>query len=74
MAEKSIRDKTVRGTFWSAADALLGHGVTFIVGIVLARILSPAEYGLIGICTIFTTVLTGIVIVGSQTLLSVRMM
>lgn len=61
MAEKSIRDKTVRGTFWSAADALLGHGVTFIVGIVLARILSPAEYGLIGICTIFTTVLTGIV-------------
>ena len=61
MAYQSLKDKTVRGTFWSAADALLGHGVTFIVGIVLARILSPTEYGLIGICTIFTTVLTGIV-------------
>lgn len=61
MAEQSLKDKTVKGTFWSAADAFLGQGVTFIVGLVLARLLSPAEYGLIGICTIFTTVLTGIV-------------
>lgn len=61
MQDTSLKSKTVSGVGWSAADALLGHGVTFIVGIVLARILSPAEYGLIGICTIFTTVLTGIV-------------
>lgn len=61
MAEQSLKDKTVKGTFWSAADAFLGQGVTFIVGLVLARILSPAEYGLIGICTIFTTILTSIV-------------
>ena len=61
MAEQSLKDKTVKGTAWSAADAFLGQGVTFIVGLVLARLLSPAEYGLIGICTIFVTVLTGIV-------------
>ena len=61
MAEQSLKDKTVYGTFWSAADAFLGHGVTFIVGIVLARLLSPEEYGLIGIVTIFTTVMLGIV-------------
>ena len=60
MAE-SLKDKTVIGVGWSAADAVLGKGVTFIVGLVLARILSPAEYGLVGIVTIFTTVLTGIV-------------
>lgn len=60
MAE-SLKDKTVKGVGWSATDALLGHGVTFVVGIVLARILSPAEYGLIGIVLIFTTVLNGIV-------------
>lgn len=46
---------------WSAADAFLGQGVTFLVGIVLARLLSPDEYGLIGICMIFNTVLNGIV-------------
>lgn len=61
MADQSLKDKTVRGTFWSAADAFLGHGVTFLVGIVLARLLTPAEYGLIGICTVFTSVLSGIV-------------
>lgn len=61
MAEQSLKDKTVKGTFWSAADAFLGQGVAFIVGIVLARLLTPNEYGLIGIVTIFTTVLLGVV-------------
>ena len=58
---KSLKDKSIKGIGWSAADAFLGNGVTFLVGIVLARLLSPSEYGLIGIVTIFTTVLTGIV-------------
>ena len=57
---KSLKDKTVKGTFWSAADAFLGHGVILIVGIILARLLSPEDYGLIGIITIFTTVIHGI--------------
>lgn len=61
MADQSLKDKTVKGTIWSAADAFLGQGVTFIVGLVLARLLSPEEYGLIGIVTIFTTILLGIV-------------
>lgn len=61
MTGKSLKDKTIKGTIWSAADAFLGQGMTFIVGIFLARLLSPSEYGLIGICTIFITVLGGIV-------------
>lgn len=61
MAKQSLKDKTVKGTFWSAADSFLGHGVTFIVGIVLARLLSPEEYGLIAIVTIFTNILLGVV-------------
>lgn len=69
MAEHSLKDKTIKGTFWSAADAFLGQGVTFIVGIVLARLLSPEEYGLIGICTIFITVLSGVVDSGFSTAL-----
>ena len=58
---ESLKDKTVKGTFWSAAEAFLGHGVTFVVGIVLARLLSPEEYGLIAIVTIFTNILLGVV-------------
>lgn len=61
MADESLKNKTIKGTVWSAADAFLGQGVTFLVGIVLARLLSPDEYGLIGICLIFNTVLNGIV-------------
>lgn len=61
MAEQSLKEKTVKGTFWSAADAFLGQGVTFLVGIVLARLLTPEEYGLIGIVTIFTTIMLGII-------------
>lgn len=61
MESQSLKDKTVKGTFWSAADTFLAQGVTFVVGIVLARLLSPEEYGLIGIVTIFTTVMLGVV-------------
>lgn len=69
MAEQGLKEKTVRGVGWSAADTFLGHGVTFLVGIVLARILSPAEYGLIGIVLIFTTILNGVVDSGFSTAL-----
>ena len=61
MDEQSLKDKTVSGVGWSAADAFLDKGVTFIVGLVLARLLTPEEYGLIGIVTIFTTVMLGVV-------------
>ena len=61
MQQESLKNKAIKGTVWSAADAFLGQGVTFFVGLLLARLLSPDEYGLIGICLIFTTVLNGIV-------------
>lgn len=61
MAEQSLTDKTIKGLGWSAADAFLGQGVTFVVGLVLARLLTPEEYGLIGIVTIFTTVMLGVI-------------
>lgn len=61
MADTTLKEKTIRGVGWSAADSILSQGVTFLVGLVLARLLSPEEYGLIGIVYIFTTVLLGIV-------------
>ncbi len=57
----SLRNKAVRGAGWSFADSFLGQGITFLVGLVLARLLTPDEYGLIGIITIFITVLNSIV-------------
>lgn len=61
MAEQSLKDKTVKGLGWSAVDSFLGQGITFIVGLILARLLSPSEYGLIGLVTIFITVFNAII-------------
>lgn len=61
MAEQSLKDKTIRGAGWSFADSIFTYGVTFIVGIILARLLGPEEYGLIGIITIFTSIFSSIV-------------
>ena len=56
MAEQSLKDKTIKGVAWSGIDNVTQYGVAFIVSIVLARLLSPDDYGLIGIFTIFTTI------------------
>lgn len=61
MAEQSLKEKTVKGVGWSAIDSIARYGITFFVSIVLARLLSPDEYGLIGIITVFITVFNGIV-------------
>ena len=55
MAE-SLKNKTIKGVAWSGIDNIVQFGVTFVVSIVLARLLTPDDYGLIGIVTIFTLV------------------
>jgi len=56
MVEQSLKDKTVKGVAWSGIDNVVQYAVSFIVSIVLARILSPDDYGLLGIIAIFTVI------------------
>lgn len=56
MAEQGLKDKTVKGVAWSGIDNVAQYAVSFIVSIVLARLLSPDDYGLIGIVAIFTSI------------------
>lgn len=65
----SLKDKTVKGVGWSAIDNIVQTGVTFVVSIVLARLLTPDDYGLIGIIAIFTTVCTALINGGFTTAL-----
>ena len=69
MAEESLKNKTVKGVAWSGIDNVVQFGVTFAVSIVLARLLTPDDYGLIGIITIFTAVCTALVNGGFTTAL-----
>lgn len=50
---KTLKQKTITGTIWSFIDSFANQGIQFIVGILLARILSPREFGLIGMLAIF---------------------
>lgn len=52
----SLKQKTIHGLTWSFIDSFTSSGFSFIVGIILARILSPREFGLIGMITIFIAV------------------
>ena len=61
MAEQSLKDKTIKGTLWSGIDNMAQFAVSFIVSIVLARLLTPDDYGLIGIIAIFTNVCNALI-------------
>ena len=61
MAEHDLKDKTVKGVGWSAIDNIAQYAVSFVVSIVLARLLSPEDYGLLGIIAIFTAVCTALI-------------
>lgn len=49
----SVKSKTVNGFKWGVIDNFANSGVTFVVGLVLARLLLPEEFGVLGIITIF---------------------
>lgn len=53
---ESLKDKTAKGIVWSALERFSVQGVQFIVIIIMARMLSPNDYGLIGMLTIFLAV------------------
>ena len=56
-----LKNKTVKGLGWSSIDSFASQGISFIVGIILARLLSPEEFGVIGIATILTVLFDKIV-------------
>ncbi len=58
---ESLTNKTIKGASRSFIDSIASQGITFVVGLVLARLLTPDDYGLIGIITIFIQVFNSIV-------------
>lgn len=58
MEEKSLRKRTISAVIWNAIEKFLVKGASFIISIVLARLLSPTDYGLIGMLAIFIALST----------------
>lgn len=53
MAEASLKGKAVRGVIWNAINTYANQGLAFVLGIILARLLDPSDYGLVGMTSIF---------------------
>ena len=44
----NLKQTTVTGVSWSFVEQILTRGVNFIIGVILARLLTPTDYGLVG--------------------------
>ena len=54
MTEQSLKDKTAKGLFWGGLSNGIQQLLNLFFGIFLARLLTPADYGMVGMLTIFS--------------------
>lgn len=54
--KNSLKSTATKGMFWSAIDKFAVQAGQFIIGIVLARLLMPEDFGLIGMLSIFLAI------------------
>lgn len=51
-----LRSQSLSGLKWSAIERFAVQGIQFVIGLVLARLLSPSDYGIIGMLAIFMAI------------------
>lgn len=65
----SLRQQAFKGVLWNLTDNLSVQVIQFVTGIYMARILSPSDYGLMGMLLIFTVLSDAIMNGGFSTAL-----
>lgn len=63
MTDNNLRNKTISGLFWQFAQKWLNQGLTFVVTVILARLLLPEDYGTVALAGMFI-VLMGVFVDG----------
>lgn len=61
MKNNALKNKTISGLIWSFTELMSNQGIQIIVQIVLARLLVPEHFGLIGMLTIFIAISNSLV-------------
>lgn len=51
--EQNLKNKTLSGILWSAIERFSLQSVQFVINIIMARLLAPSDYGMIGMLAIF---------------------
>ena len=52
----SLKKDTTKGVFWSLIERFGTQGVQFLVMLVMARLLSPNDYGVVGMLVVFVSI------------------
>ena len=65
--KNELKQKTISGVFWRFGERITAQLITFVVSIVLARIIAPEQYGIIALTTIFINLLNVFVTSGLGT-------
>ena len=52
----SLKNKVAKGAVWATLEKFSTQAVTFVVGLVLARLLTPTDYGTVALLGIFFTI------------------
>ena len=56
-----LKEKTSKGVLWSAVERFSVQGIQFFVMLVMARLLTPDDYGLVGMAAIFIAITSSLV-------------
>ena len=56
MAEESLKKQTKKGLYWKFAEQFSNCGVQFIIGIFMARLLSPSDFGITALPAVFMAI------------------
>ncbi len=49
-----LKEKTIKSLGWSFGARIFRQGVSFVITVILARLLTPDDFGLVGMVTVFT--------------------
>lgn len=62
--ENISKNRVLTSVFWSYAALIMSQGGSFVVSIILGRILEPSDYGIIAIVTVFLAIMDVFVVGG----------
>ena len=56
MENQNLKHQTKKGLYWTTFNQLTTYGMQFVVGIVMARMLSPEDYGITALPSVFISI------------------
>src|SRR3954462_5075405 len=56
MGESTLKNRVVTGLFWTFGERIITQGISFVLSIILARILMPSEFGVLALILVFINI------------------